>query len=187
MADIGAFRLRALRETVAGFAGDALVSRQEILVILDAAMRAREAETTLDAVAFELDAYTTATKSLRLLLRDAREQIASLTAAINGRTTPPTLAEIQAHAVNRGGWWLVVEENDFGTYLIEREADIARYVGRSVRWVACDACGCPCSWPLVPVGEAVREHVSPRAGVDPWPTVASHEPAQAATPEVPGE
>ena len=35
--------------------------------------------------------------------------------------------------------------------------------------------------------EAAAAAVDARAGVDLWPTVASHEPAQAATPEVPGE
>ena len=152
-----------LTDTAAGrhlslqFKGDVLIERQEMLAILDAAMRTNEAEAKLDDARFELEAQTTAAKSLRRAVLDAKERVASLQAMIEGRTTPPTLAEVQAHVVNRGGWWLIVEEYDFGRYLIERESDIALYVGRAVRWIACDSCGCPCGWPLAPVDTVVRE------------------------------
>lgn len=106
-----------------------------------------EERAELVALRAEYEHQTAAEFALALLRR----------AMVEGRTTPPTLAEVQAHVVNRGGWWLIVEEYDFGTYLIERESDIALYVGRAVRWIACDSCGCPCGWPLAPFNTVVRE------------------------------
>lgn len=88
------------------------------------------------------------------------DSIIALREIINGRTTPPTDAEIDAHRATGGGWivgdrpfYLSVEVRD-ARALCERRA--ALHVAElpmwpPYRWIALDRDGKPCAWPVVEV------------------------------------
>lgn len=81
-------------------------------------------------------------------------------AIIEGRTTPPTDAEIEAHAAAGGKWWVFARWNRGGA---EKSANVihswapgvARYLRDGqpdARWWALDASWAPCAWPEVSDG-----------------------------------
>jgi len=77
----------------------------------------------------------------------AMTQVREMEAIIAGRTTPPTDAEIEAHAAAGGGRWLVLTENDF-TYDMPDAVSRDEWVRVGVvRWCPCTDDGRPCAWP----------------------------------------
>ena len=162
MADIGADRLRALRETVAAFAGDSLVSRQEMLVILDAALDRGQAREELRAAAKMLNTHADKVPHALWALVSSMWQAEK---TIYGHDAPPTDAEIAAH---RGHWRCVVRR----VPAMSRDAllgDAARLhreavdaEGHDARWWALDTDDRPCPWPVALAEEIGRERVSLR-------------------------
>lgn len=162
MADIGADRLRALRETVAAFAGDSLVSRQEMLAILDAALDRGQAREDLRAAAKMLDTHADKVPQALWALVSSMWQAEKV---IYGHDAPPTDAEIAAH---RGHWRCVVRR----VPAMSRDAllgDAARLhreavdaEGHDARWWALDTDDRPCPWPVALAEEIGRERVSLR-------------------------
>lgn len=75
-------------------------------------------------------------------LRDAR-------AIIDGRTTPPTEAEVEAHEA-AGGAWLVVWPCSAGFTAMIRRRDVLSSVDSTSACVALDARRRPCAWPVMP-------------------------------------
>lgn len=160
MADIGADRLRALRETVAGFTGDVLVDRQELLAILDAALDRGQAREELRAAAKMLDTHADKVPQALWALVSSMWQAEK---AIYGHDAPPTDAEIAAH---RGHWRCVV----WRVPAMSRDAllgDAARMhreavdaEGHDARWWALDTNDRPCSWPVALADEIGRERIS---------------------------
>lgn len=77
----------------------------------------------------------------------------ALRAIVAGRTTPPTDAEIEAHA-SAGGTWLV--DDGCGVYQKEsRRAVIdARADGDVVRWLPLNTARRPCVWPTTEAPDA---------------------------------
>lgn len=72
---------------------------------------------------------------------------------VEGRTVPPTDAEIAVHAANGGRWRFVTGRESFDL-LSERAAESWRegsseWVAGSARWWALDSTGSPCAWPVV--------------------------------------
>jgi len=81
----------------------------------------------------------------------AMARVRELEAIIAGRTTPPTDAEIEAHAAAGGGRWLVLTENDF-TYDMPDAVSRDEWVRVGVvRWCPCTDDGRPCAWPTADV------------------------------------
>jgi hypothetical protein len=81
----------------------------------------------------------------------AMTQVREMEAIIAGRTTPPTDAEIEAHAAAGGGRWLVLTENDF-TYDMPDAVSRDEWVRVGVvRWCPCTDDGRPCAWPAADV------------------------------------
>lgn len=82
---------------------------------------------------------------------DLRDDLERLRAIIEGRTTPPTDAEMEAHvAPGRSGWWLVSSPDDMSLELIEQpsERDWCIEWG-ATQWLPIDLDGRPCAWPVV--------------------------------------
>ncbi len=79
-------------------------------------------------------------------------EIASLRAIIDGRTTPPTGEEIEAHH-RAGGTWYVASTH--GRALTTTRGDAIALCGHlaankySATWWAIDVRGRPCAWPVV--------------------------------------
>ena len=92
-----------------------------------------------------------------------RAECERLRAIIDGRTTPPTEAEVRAHAA-AGGRWLISCEGEAGrrhVYTLDRGWEDAlgevRRPGRGVtRWWSLDAEGAGCPWPVVPAEGRAR-------------------------------
>jgi len=81
----------------------------------------------------------------------AMARVRELETIIAGRTTPPTDAEIEAHAAAGGGRWLVLTENDF-TYDMPDAVSRDEWVRVGVvRWCPCTDDGRPCAWPAADV------------------------------------
>lgn len=85
----------------------------------------------------------------------AMARVRELEAIIAGRTTPPTDAEIEAHAATSGGWlvkWVVgtttqrIVGDEFGA--VHGVANVQEWRDRCEvsRWIALDAEGRPCAW-----------------------------------------
>ena len=77
-------------------------------------------------------------------------EIERLRAIVNGRTTPPTEAEVKAH----GGAWLVWDEYGQKPLVRDRSgatrtAEHSREVGWPSRWWPLDGDYRPCAWPVV--------------------------------------
>lgn len=105
-----------------------------------------------------------ATASAARAERDAAlTEVARLRAIIEGRTIPPTPAEIEAHEETGGRWRCIT--------MVSRRRDADRMVGRvalahiaeldaagftSVRWWATDFDGRLCPWPTAPTPDAPR-------------------------------
>ena len=91
-------------------------------------------------------------------VREARTELDALRAIIEGRTTPPTEAECEAHAAAGGGWVLCNPAAPLDTRVVCLSAATARvradFCRRTVtrRWWALDATGRPCGWP--PTGDS---------------------------------
>lgn len=102
-----------------------------------------------------------------VLLARASESVASwiaerdaLRAIIDGRSTPPTNAEIDAHDAGGGRWrWVVTPDGVFRGFsgdlekwepscaVLDARHRAAFYV---TRWWPLDATGRPCAWPVTP-------------------------------------
>lgn len=89
------------------------------------------------------------------IARALHAEVERLRAIIEGRTTPPTDAEIAA-LIAAGGSWRVVETIRCGGVVLHvEEIDDARRVRDLAprecrqRWWALDAQHCPCAWPVV--------------------------------------
>lgn len=89
-------------------------------------------------------------------------EVRRLRAIIAGRTTPPTDAEIDAHASQGGGWqvqWVVGTPtqryvgDEFGSFHDPADARQWRSSGDIMRWISVDAEGRPCEWPSAGEGE----------------------------------
>lgn len=81
----------------------------------------------------------------------AESRVVELEAIVAGRATPPTYAEINAHAA-AGGSWLVrygyrTEVVDAAAAKIATESDEPRVI----RWWSVDQEHCLCAWPAVEV------------------------------------
>lgn len=94
-----------------------------------------------------------------LILRQRQEE--ALRGMIEGRTTPPTDAEIATHAATGGLWACTTKAThaDPQIMTMRARADI-RYHAHShregkwmLRWIAVDASGKPCAWPAAKGGE----------------------------------
>ena len=87
--------------------------------------------------------------------RCAQCEVKHLRAIVEGRSTPPTDAEIAAHAA-AGGQWRTLGLRGFGLSGDVLDGDASRAI-RAVsersrvprRWWALDAEGRPCAWPVV--------------------------------------
>lgn len=75
------------------------------------------------------------------------EEVLRLRAIVEGRTVPPTDAEIAAHC-DADGWWLVSRSRERPTVCMARMVSI--YEGcEGARYVALDSQHRPCPWPEV--------------------------------------
>ena len=84
--------------------------------------------------------------------------VVALRAIIEGRTVPPTDAEVYAHGgPGRSGWWLVSSPDDMSLELIEqpKERDWCIEWG-ATQWLPIGLDGRPCAWPVVPEAPGVR-------------------------------
>lgn len=81
----------------------------------------------------------------------AEREVARLRAIIEGRTVPPTDAEIAAHAADYGSWRFRVNgsavQTDDPHRLRVAIAAHARH-GTFVRWWSHDRSDAPCAWPI---------------------------------------
>lgn len=84
------------------------------------------------------------------VLARALRTVIALHAVVDGRETPPTDAEIQAHAKTDGRWLV---QSEYAVFISEDPPTDARdhrlKPPRSARWWALDATGKPCPWPVV--------------------------------------
>lgn len=123
---------------------------------------ARQCIAAVHALAAERDAlradvirYADGVASAERGIAAQDEEIATLREIIAGRTTPPTDAEIEAHAQDGGRW---VVRFDGLTYHSPCEGarswrdDVCEAWETAGRWWALDASGAPCAWPVVPRG-----------------------------------
>lgn len=120
--------------------------------------RAEAAEADVARLRADRDRVDLAAHSLTLACDAARADAAALRAIVEGRTVPPTDAEIAAHAA-AGGVWLVAMSPGFGHDIVGRAralqlAETSRlprraYIVTVERWWALDAAGRPCPWPTV--------------------------------------
>ena len=76
---------------------------------------------------------------------------------LDGRTDPPSDAEIEAHAAARGTWAITEIDDPRGvvrTRLVLEAQVIAQrqreQPHKALRWIALGADGKPCAWPVVP-------------------------------------
>lgn len=82
-----------------------------------------------------------------------RAEHTALRAIIEGRTTPPTDAEIAAHAA-AGGRWVVSHPRGLFGWLAKSEIDAIRTRAAAdgwdgVAWLSVASDGRPCAWPTV--------------------------------------
>jgi hypothetical protein len=134
------------------------------LVVDDLAMardnhhaRATKAEAEVARLTAALTAQTARADGAEAeALRVTRERDA-LRAIVDGRTTPPTDAEIEAHA-EVGGEWVVREYTIAGMFSAfsldgcvsaKRHASVPSSGRRWRRWWPVDRGGIPCAWPTV--------------------------------------
>lgn len=85
-------------------------------------------------------------------VRDLARTVIALRAIIEGRTEPPTDAEIEAHRTVGGGWRWVVLNNGRPTLLRGESLyppSVYLDTTETVRWWALDANWCLCAWPEV--------------------------------------
>lgn len=178
MADIGVERLRALRETVAAFTGEAMVERQTMLSIIDAALRVDDPskDDTEDAhpawwrgynankgelalMADESNARAVRASALVSLLEaerdEARIMLRSATARMAGRRVPPTDAEIAAHEADGGRWRCVVPQSlamsadAMHGRAAQLHRDTVAAAGHESLWWALDRLAGVTVWPMV--------------------------------------
>ncbi len=70
----------------------------------------------------------------------------ALRAIVEGRTTPPTDAEMLSHW-RAGGWWLVLgADGQLRSECVREDGDVFRGARRII---AADRDGRPCAWPVV--------------------------------------
>jgi hypothetical protein len=86
----------------------------------------------------------TTNDSVRALCVEVRR----LRAIIEGRTTPPTPAEMLSHW-RAGGWWLVLgADGQVRSLCVRKDGDVFRGARRII---AVDRDGRPCAWPVAEV------------------------------------
>jgi len=107
-------------------------------------VKALHAEVT--ALRDQLKSMTTDRNDWRTLAYEAQAKNHERVAIIEGRTTPPTDEEIDAHW-RAGGAWLVEHRVIRSANEAKRVAAQCRDVG--VPWVALNNRGLPCAWPVV--------------------------------------
>lgn len=78
-------------------------------------------------------------------------RVAELEAIIAGRTTPPTDAEIEAHAAT-GGSWLTGDTVTWAPESLRAMRDGGEVAANGCAWIALDADNRPCVWPEVSRG-----------------------------------
>lgn len=83
---------------------------------------------------------------------EQRAELLALRAIVEGRTTGPTDAEIDAHAA-RGGSWIVTQTNgaEWGTANAGRVREMRDFIGGRGIWLPMLR-GRPCAWPEVSRG-----------------------------------
>lgn len=122
----------------------------------DATARAERAEAMLNAVRRDTECQAdepppgAVRRKIRMLAR-AEARIAEMEAIIEGRTVPPTDAEIEAHYA-AGGRWCIADGAGAGDVrrVMSTVREIAgwhRERGATWRWIALDANRRPCAWP----------------------------------------
>mgnify|MGYP007071629995 FL=1 len=91
------------------------------------------------------DALPVVTEDVPALVAEVRR----LRAIVEGRTTPPTPAEIDAHAARRGSW-VVTETNgaEWGTAHAYHVRSLRDFIGAGGVWLPMLR-GRPCAWPVV--------------------------------------
>lgn len=80
-------------------------------------------------------------------LAAALAELRALREILAGRTTPPTDAEIMAHAATDGARWKGAIDGDV-VYLEKRPSAAVR-AQTGLRWWAVDGADNPCAWPVV--------------------------------------
>ena len=105
-----------------------------------------------------MDAAERERDDARAIIETLRAEAALLRSIIEGRTTPPTDAEIAAHEA-RGGTWLVgggtihrARDAHETRTMCERRAKLCAECPPgwpAYRWLALDSHGRPCAWPTV--------------------------------------
>ena len=105
-----------------------------------------------NAAGAELDAVLAHAEELTQALRETQRERDAMKAIVEGRTTPPTVEEAEAH-INAGRSFRVVSVNG-GAYSAESvlAVDLAVSDFPGSRWWALDSHGRPCAWPEVPRG-----------------------------------
>ena len=140
--------------------------------LLDAAERAERAERERDDLAATLETRTAehalAMERVRELearlefadrglktLTDAGWELATerdrLRAIIEGRTTPPTIAEARAHSHRARGAFVAMLGEGEAHYRARVVTGLQRFSATPQRWIALDADGRPCAWPTAEV------------------------------------
>lgn len=112
--------------------------------------------TDLADVLDALDAAERERDDARAEVETLRAEAALLREIAEGRTRPPTDAEIAAHAAQRRpGLWLTRDDGgnvfvECGRATVARLREEQRMAGdEGTRWIALDASGRPCAWPTV--------------------------------------
>ena len=87
----------------------------------------------------------------RCEVKHLRAELDALRAIVEGRTTPPTDAEVEAHLAAGGFWrWQNLPGDPAGPRFGHAFADEVEWLRRfPLRWWALDADGAPCAWPVV--------------------------------------
>ena len=88
-------------------------------------------------------------------LTDAGWELATerdrLRAIIEGRTTPPTIAEARAHSHRARGAFVAMLGEGEAHYRARVVTGLQRFSATPQRWIALDADGRPCAWPTAEV------------------------------------
>lgn len=119
---------------------------------LDDVAEVTDALDAIRAAVARIEAREGAMKSTAIATAEA----ALLREVIEGRTVPPTDAEIEAHeAQRRPGMWLTRDASgnvfvECGRATVARLREEQRMAGdEGTRWIPLDASGRPCAWPTV--------------------------------------
>ena len=81
----------------------------------------------------------------------AEARVRELEAIIEGRTTPPTIAEARAHSHRARGAFVAMLGEGEAHYRARVVTGLQRFSATPQRWIALDADGRPCAWPTAEV------------------------------------